>query len=575
MEIATRKSRLSQPSTTPQNKSSSKTSTIDGDDDDDSMIDFPSPSKITATSSTKKGKAPASRDSLSSVSSVNNEGSDYSTPYTSGLVTPALLPKSISSTTQKDPSAPGAMLPKSVSSLARAKALRNSQYSLAPSGSKRKRDLSDDDDDDDDENTADAQLARALQEQEDALADSMVGSRDSGFRRTSRKAKKIMPKIDFGVALSDDDDFGLNARSIAKRPKVELSKVSNALKFDAPKGKKTTMDSDDDSESFVEMDDSDDDAPFSLSASSSRGKQVAKPHPAKASLKGFKAPKAPTRNSTSKPARTSLLRKDTLASTTSSAGGTAESTEQDSDFDTSEDSMIGTDTSDEDIMGAVNGVRAPRSAAEARQMINVLEERSSRRGRLERARLELHHPELHTMWQDLENLPKIGDVKIEQPENITRELKPFQLEGVAWMRAMEDTEWGGGLLGDEMGMGKTIQAVSLIMSDFPAKQPSLVLIPPVALMQWQQEIADYTDGTLKTFVYHGSNAKSKSMTTKDLRKYNVILMSYNSLESMYRKQEKGFKRKDGIYSEKSVIHQIKFHRVILDEAHNIKVSPLE
>jgi DNA repair protein RAD16 len=99
-----------------------------------------------------------------------------------------------------------------------------------------------------------------------------------------------------------------------------------------------------------------------------------------------------------------------------------------------------------------------------------------------------------------------------------------------------------------------------------------VLIPPVALMQWQQEISDYTDGTLKTFVFHGTNAQTKGVTLKELKKYDVILMSYNSLESMYRKQEKGFKRKNGIHKEQSVIHQIQFHRVILDEAHNIKVS---
>jgi DNA repair protein RAD16 len=121
-----------------------------------------------------------------------------------------------------------------------------------------------------------------------------------------------------------------------------------------------------------------------------------------------------------------------------------------------------------------------------------------------------------------------------------------------------------------MGLGKTIQAVSLIMSDYPAKQPSLVLVPPVALMQWQSEIKSYTDGTLKTFVFHGTNQKAKGITVKDLKKYDVIMMSYNSLESIYRKQEKGFKRKDGIHLEKSVIHAIQFHRVILDEAHCIK-----
>ncbi|KAL7922480.1 SNF2 family N-terminal domain-containing protein [Trichoderma austrokoningii] len=188
----------------------------------------------------------------------------------------------------------------------------------------------------------------------------------------------------------------------------------------------------------------------------------------------------------------------------------------------------------------------------------------------ERDRLEKHHPELVTMWTDLENMPAINAGKMDQPTSISRQLKPFQLEGVAWMKEMEKTDWKGGLLGDEMGLGKTIQAVSLIMSDYPAKQPTLVLVPPVALMQWQSEIKSYTDGTLKTFVFHGTNAKAKNITARELKKFNVIMMSYNSLESMYRKQEKGFKRKDGIYKEKSVIHSITFHRAILDEAHCIK-----
>ena len=56
------------------------------------------------------------------------------------------------------------------------------------------------------------------------------------------------------------------------------------------------------------------------------------------------------------------------------------------------------------------------------------------------------------------------------------------------MRKQEQSQWKGGLLGDEMGMGKTIQAVSLVMSDYPAKHPTLVVVPPVALMQWSAEI---------------------------------------------------------------------------------------
>ena len=80
------------------------------------------------------------------------------------------------------------------------------------------------------------------------------------------------------------------------------------------------------------------------------------------------------------------------------------------------------------------------------------------------------------MWTDLEAVPLIRPMQAKQPDTITRKLKSFQLEGLDWMTKQEKSQWKGGLLGDEMGMGKTIQAVSLIMSDYPAKDPTLVVV---------------------------------------------------------------------------------------------------
>jgi DNA repair protein RAD16 len=42
------------------------------------------------------------------------------------------------------------------------------------------------------------------------------------------------------------------------------------------------------------------------------------------------------------------------------------------------------------------------------------------------------------------------------------------------------------------------------------------------------------------------------------------------LESVFRKQNTGFKRADGIHKERSLLHSVDFFRIILDEAHNIK-----
>ncbi|MCJ1296219.1 DNA repair protein rad16, partial [Xylographa carneopallida] len=188
----------------------------------------------------------------------------------------------------------------------------------------------------------------------------------------------------------------------------------------------------------------------------------------------------------------------------------------------------------------------------------------------ERAKLERAHPEIKTLWTDLETVPKIQPQQAQQPESINRKLKSFQLEGLDWMCKQEQSQWKGGLLGDEMGMGKTIQAVSLIMSDYPAEQPTLVVVPPVALMQWQNEINEYTNGKLKILVHHNTDPKVKKLNMKELKSYDVIMISYSGIESIYRKESKGWKRDDGLVKENSRIHAIKYHRLILDEAHNIK-----
>jgi DNA repair protein RAD16 len=222
--------------------------------------------------------------------------------------------------------------------------------------------------------------------------------------------------------------------------------------------------------------------------------------------------------------------------------------------------------------------RRPKKKTIAQQVENKkrkarwahIEDKWERKRAMNRERAEQQHPKLLSMWKDLEKIPTLEVQKAEQPQSINRRLKPFQLEGLSWMIRQEKTHYKGGLLGDEMGMGKTIQAVSLIMSDYPAKEPTLVCVPPVALMQWSNEISEYTNNKLKVLVYHGTNAKCKKMSVKELRTYDVIMVSYNSLESLHRKETKGWSRGEDIIKEASPLHAIKYHRLILDEAHSIK-----
>ena len=52
---------------------------------------------------------------------------------------------------------------------------------------------------------------------------------------------------------------------------------------------------------------------------------------------------------------------------------------------------------------------------------------------------------------------------------------------------------------------------------------------------------------------------------EQLATYDVVLTSYSVMEASFRKQEIGFKRKKEVVKEKSALHAVPWHRVVLDE----------
>ncbi|KAJ4233149.1 DNA repair protein rad16 [Fusarium solani] len=492
--------------------------------------------------------------------------SGYSTPATSKGPTPTATDSFKSTSNRLQVVVPG---PSRISGQDRERASRNSIYSMK-SGTKDNRIILDSDDEDFPDNSRDAQLARRLQQED------MAQYTTSSLPRRSTRTVEPVSLVTSSAphkAPAKRGRSSTNSAPKSNRPSKKSKVIPDSdegesdINMDAEIAAAAGLGSDDEyalglksdgDASFADLDDaSDRDEAADLSSEDdfvpvSRRRQARAP-PRRLAPATAPAP-APASTSAPQPAQAAPANPIIV----------------DSDFDAT-DSVSGFSISDTDEdPNDINAMNAAALQSISRSRRAYRATGSSRRLKKERDRLETHHPEIKTMWQELENMPVLKAGKAPQPQTISRQLKPFQLEGLAWMMEMEKREWKGGLLGDEMGLGKTIQAVSLIMSDYPAKQPTLVLVPPVALMQWQQEIKSYTDGTLKTFVFHGTNQKSKKMTVKDLKAYDVIMMSYNSLESMYRKQVKGFKRKHEIHKEDSVIHRINFHRIILDEAHCIK-----
>ena len=445
------------------------------------------------------------------------ESSDYETPATSAAVTPAI-----------DSGRSGRQAQPKISASARALELRTSSHALAPArtASKKRRaeaELSTDDMDNED---LDTKLARRLQAEEYGAVEEKAFAKPA----KRRKGSSLSP-----IELSDSDSEECLLTRTRRKPRTILSMPATSKsimsKPDASTSKPSLTNSGLNNNTTVVLLASDTSSLSVLDSDNSEGDYESE------FTEDFSVP-------------------DSDTSITNAVGDAAAAI-------STITNALATTTS--------RSVRRPGRRRGRFELGDDEQDTSQRRAKRERQKLEKAHPEIKTMWDELKAIETIKPVPAEQPAGISRKLKSFQLEGLNWMIRQEQSQWKGGLLGDEMGMGKTIQAVSLIMSDFPAKDPTLVVVPPVALMQWQAEINDYTNGKLNVLIYHiSANPKCKTLTAKDLKKYNVIMVSYSGLESMYRKENKGWNRNDGIVKEDSILHAIKFHRLILDEAHSIK-----
>jgi hypothetical protein len=139
------------------------------------------------------------------------------------------------------------------------------------------------------------------------------------------------------------------------------------------------------------------------------------------------------------------------------------------------------------------------------------------------------------------------------------------------------SETGGGLLADDMGMGKTRTTLSLIAKRLPAarewsqseqdspagtesgeirSKATLVVVPSLLIMNdcWIREIESGLNLSLQYFKYHGKRRKNHTQPFFDS---DIILTTYHTLAA---------ERKD----KRAPMKSIKWFRVVLDEAHTIR-----
>jgi len=141
------------------------------------------------------------------------------------------------------------------------------------------------------------------------------------------------------------------------------------------------------------------------------------------------------------------------------------------------------------------------------------------------------------------------------PPGLHGTLRPYQERGVGWLAFMD--RFGlGAVLADSMGLGKTVQVLTLLElereSGGAQGRPTLLVCPMSLVANWQREAARFTPG-LEVHVHHGAERLSGEQFRAAVADAHLVITTY------------GLALRD-----REELAEVDWHRVVIDEAQAIK-----
>ncbi len=140
-------------------------------------------------------------------------------------------------------------------------------------------------------------------------------------------------------------------------------------------------------------------------------------------------------------------------------------------------------------------------------------------------------------------------VPVTIPLLLQAKLRPYQEEGLQWLKFLHENSFGG-VLADDMGLGKTIQALALLLMCYEApRAPSLIIMPASLTHNWRNEIRRFAP-SLRVLEHTGMQ---RTTVTGFFSSVDVILTTYGTLRN-----------------DLPLFLAYRFHYIILDESQVIK-----
>jgi superfamily II DNA or RNA helicase len=141
--------------------------------------------------------------------------------------------------------------------------------------------------------------------------------------------------------------------------------------------------------------------------------------------------------------------------------------------------------------------------------------------------------------------------ELPQPPGLGLTLRPYQLQGLAWLQYLRAQHLAG-ILADDMGLGKTAQVLAHLLVEQQAgrlDRPSLVVLPTSLIVNWQAEAARITPA-LRVLTLHGA---ARQRDFERMAAHDVVFTTYPLL-----------------WRDIEALAAQPWHLLILDEAQTVK-----